>query len=323
MPTGSVPDGRLPSQGSIPDVLQPGVVRASVRDGSIADGRVSGGHRAHSTGVGAWVARLPAPLSSIPPVGWMVALAVVVLGGLGAVLMGVVSASGPEGADEVTASDGTTVPANPDAELALELARAKADGVEALEVLTKKHPKDTKILIELAKAHELGKDEVAAVAAIGRALAIDTDVRKNPKAGKLLWRAAIGKKARDAAFDLLEGPMLEAGADIIYDLVITPGLEQKVLTRAEKFLASKSFQSNSSPALNVVIGLRSAKQCAQMHGLLLRAKNVGDKRALKYLRRYENRMGCGRNGARDCFPCMRADDRLSEAIRAIEKREKG
>jgi hypothetical protein len=67
--------------------------------------------------------------------------------------------------------------------------------------------------------------------------------------------------------------------------------------------------------------LRDAKSCQQRHGLLLRAKNVGDARALEQLRRLEKTVRCGSDPKAECNACLLGDDRLKQAIAAIEKRQ--
>jgi hypothetical protein len=53
---------------------------------------------------------------------------------------------------------------------------------------------------------------------------------------------------------------------------------------------------------------------------LPRAKELGDERALGYLNMYRATAGCGRRQKDDCYPCLRGDSRLRDAIAAIELR---
>ncbi|HMR09044.1 MAG TPA: hypothetical protein PKA88_24860, partial [Polyangiaceae bacterium] len=91
---------------------------------------------------------------------------------------------------------------------------------------------------------------------------------------------------------------------------------------AKAWVASAEFQKASSPALNVLSALHSAKTCRQRYALLLRAKNVGDARVHKTLVEYrDKKTGCGRKGNDDCNPCMRDDDRLDVAIAELQQRK--
>jgi hypothetical protein len=111
-----------------------------------------------------------------------------------------------------------------------------------------------------------------------------------------------------------------AGAAVLYDL----GLDQKAAaalrTRAEQWVRSSSFEKIASPEVKVAAELRYAKSCSDRHSLLSQAREVGGKRALAFLKIMRVRSGCGRRNRDDCFPCMRKDEALGDAIAAIEKR---
>ena len=203
-----------------------------------------------------------------------------------------------------------------------QLAEARKGGVEGLDKLAQQFPKDTKVQLELIKAHTLKQDRLAAVAHVKKALELDPKLAQEEQIATTLWVAAQDKKSRDAAFEMLTGPMKERGADIVYDLATQKRVKPAVKKRADAWLQSKDFQKNSSPALNVAVALRSAKRCEQKLALAKRAKNVGDERALTHLRTYEARSGCGKRGRFDCHPCLRKDDTLKTAIAAIEQRSK-
>jgi hypothetical protein len=68
------------------------------------------------------------------------------------------------------------------------------------------------------------------------------------------------------------------------------------------------------------VALRYATTCPQRYALLPRAKELGDERALGYLNMYKATTGCGRRQKDDCYPCLRADSRLNDAIDAIKQR---
>ncbi len=285
-----------------------------------APGRAGGGG---SDLLESYRAALPPQLREMPtavlvgaPIGLLVLAALVVLLLVGAVAT---HAPGPTAsAADTPSSEPEIVPrtqAGPD-----EIADARRQGVEALEGLSKLYPEDTAVMLELSRAYVLKQRRSDAVSLIGKALALKPEIAKDPGAASTLWVAAQDDSSQDQAFALLQGPMKAKGADIIYDLVVTAGVRHKVVSRAEKWLASDEFQQNSSPALNIAVALRNAKSCGQRSGLLMRAKNAGDKRSLTYLHRFAQPTGCGRGGRGDCNPCLRKDDQLKRAIEAIEKR---
>ena len=336
LPSGSIPDpgpGSIPDTGgSIPDILSPGSLPGTTpvsAPASLAD--ASGPHSAaEPPGIPTWFEglrpALPGPLKKLPPMAFVAAAGFAVVAVV--FLVGVIAARALSSDPAPTPSGSAAVGAPPGAPVGsaaskAELDAAKSEGVKALDELAKKYPDDVALLLELAKAHELDRNVTDAVGAIGRVLSLDPSLSKDEWIASALWRASQSKDAGDAAFALLEGPMGEKGADIMYDLVITQGIRAEVVARAEAFLKSQEFQKRSSPALNVAVALKYAKSCEQRKGLLMRAKNQGDARALKFLRQLENKSGCGRRGQFDCWKCVRGDDRLKDAIEAIEKRRRG
>lgn len=266
---------------------------------------------------------LPPKLQELPKAVLIGVPAAVLVVGILIVLMlvGAVATHVPEPAASGSAAASNQPTVEPsDQATSEEVVSARKEGVEALEKLARSYPEDTGVMLELARAYALKERRSDAVDMIGKAIQKNPDTRKDPAVASTLWVAAQDDKSQDKAFALLEGPMGAKGADIIYDLVITDGVKHKVVSRSEKWLAGEQFQKNSSPALNIAVALRAAKSCRQRRGLLLRAKNVGDKRALPYLHRFASPTGCGRGGRGDCNPCLRKDDQLKQAIETIEKR---
>jgi len=203
-----------------------------------------------------------------------------------------------------------------------ELEGAKRSGAGALAELSGKYPRDPRPLVSLAKLEVLEKKHTDAVATLGRALEADASASKDPELASVLWTTAQAKDSSDATFALLEGAMGARGADMIHDLATTNGVRKDVKQRADRWLRSETFQKQSTPALNVLVALELADTCRQRHALLLRAKNTGDERTLALIRTYEKKTGCGKRGHDDCHDCLRTDERLSEAIAAIEARTK-
>ena len=87
-------------------------------------------------------------------------------------------------------------------------------------------------------------------------------------------------------------------------------------------LAKRSVREQASPAALVVLDLRAASGCEAKRAVLARAKEHGDARALPLLRPLTARSGCGFLAVKDCLPCLHQDAALTEAIGAIESRER-
>ncbi|HYQ43235.1 MAG TPA: protein kinase [Polyangiaceae bacterium] len=201
-----------------------------------------------------------------------------------------------------------------------ELQGAQKTGVVALEALGAKYPRDARLALELGRAALTEKDYVKAVGAVGRALSLDPTLAESKQVSSVLFQTAQVKAASDATFALLFGPMGSHGPDVAYDLAATEVVKLWVRTRADQGLRSPDFAKLTTPELSVAVALRFATTCQQRYALLSRAKEIGDERALGYLNLYRATTGCGRRQREDCYPCMRADSRLNEAIEAIKQR---
>jgi serine/threonine-protein kinase len=277
---------------------------------------------------------LPRPvqtaLRDVPAVGLLAGAAVACVGLLAAIVLVVVALTSSPSSPPSAARVSTPVPpagaAPVSATLAskpptAELEAARAKGAPGLEALAERYPKNLDLLLELVSAYDGQNDHARAVGAIGRALSLDPKLAEDAQISTALFKAAQAKASSDASFALLEGPMGSRGADIVYDLATTKGVRQNIKQRALSWLQTKEFDRASSASLNIAVALRQAQSCQQKHALLLRAKNVGDERSLSELKKLEARTGCGRRKRDDCYACLRKDDRLKQAITAIEGRK--
>ncbi len=202
-----------------------------------------------------------------------------------------------------------------------ELGDAVKSGIPALEALSTKYPQDARPVLELGRAEIAARDYVKAVGYVGRALNLDPTLADSKQVASILFQTAQVKGATDASFALLFGPMGKHGPDIAYDLAATEVVKPWVRARADQWLRTPDFNRLSSPELAVAVALRFAVGCQQKYGLLLRAKDAGDERALGYINQYKNTTGCGgRRHRDDCYACMRGDSRLKDTIDAINAR---
>jgi hypothetical protein len=152
---------------------------------------------------------------------------------------------------------------------------------------------------------------------------LDPELSRNAHVAAVLWVTAQNEDAREATFLLLEGPMGSKGAEIAYDLIVTPKVSAAVRKRSEQFVGSAQFEKAASPALRVAVKLRDARKCDDIHALLDDAIEHADDRSLPYLRRFQNTKSCKVRRRRvDCWPCLRADRKLIDAIEAAASRKR-
>lgn len=204
-----------------------------------------------------------------------------------------------------------------------EIEQAKKEGHAALEKLTERFPKDARVWLELAASSSAKGDHAAAVSAVGKALAADPKASDQALASDVLALAVRKRETMGAAFELLQGSMGAAGAAALYDLSIDPKVALTLRAKAEEWVRSEAFKKVADADVEIAGALRYAKSCSVRHELLPRAAEKGGRRVLDYLNLAKVPGGCGRNGSKDCFPCLRKDAALKDAISEIEKRLAG
>jgi len=162
-----------------------------------------------------------------------------------------------------------------------------------------------------------------AVTLVERALLRSPELRSDPRVGKILLRAANAEEdaTSKAAFGLLEGPMAESGAELLYELSQDRSAKDAARRRAQSWIRSKQFAKAAPLPLYTLVRLRSAKTCEDKHALLGLAQG-GGKPTLEYLKQLQARSTCAPDDLVNCYPCMRADTKLVDTIAELERRLK-
>jgi serine/threonine protein kinase len=274
-----------------------------------------------------WREGLPVPLDRVPVLGYLAAAFALVFGGflLVVVLLLVTWPRGKQDLPEPASSGSASL--QPDVAPAVaaassdELKAARRAGGAALRQLAEKYPRDARVLVALARVQRDAQEHAAAVETVKRALKLAPELRQNADVATVLWVTVQDPATRDAAFELLEGPMGSRGAEIAYDLIVTPKIGAAVRQRADEFVRSPRFEKVANPEIRIAVKLRDARQCDEIHALLDEAVRVGDSRSLPYLRRLQNTKTCKvRRRKVDCWPCLRGDGKLVAAIEAAASR---
>ena len=190
---------------------------------------------------------------------------------------------------------------------------------------------DTEAL-EARRAEELSKDEALTLAAARRQREVTRVALLRQKLARdpgLFKDAAIMTELRRAAEDPLTATdalsaMAEApgplSADLLYEMWTGTVARNSATELARSLVFSKEVRAKASPELAVALELRIAETCEQNHALLPRVIDKGDRRSLALLAKLSRRYGCGANKRQDCYPCLREDKAIDEAMTAVKKR---
>lgn len=125
--------------------------------------------------------------------------------------------------------------------------------------------------------------------------------------------------ARDALQAMAEIPT-SLGPDVLYATWAAKKKSDPSRQLAEELLETVAVRRKASAALLAALDARAAESCESARDALERAEKYGDRRVLSSLSRFRAKNGCGDDQSEDCFPCLRSDDVLKRATRAVVKR---
>jgi serine/threonine-protein kinase len=219
-------------------------------------------------------------------------------------------------------------PADPKLDDILAGAQAKIDkgdfatAIEELTPAEKKEPRRPEVHALLERAYTSVHNTHEAMREAALWLASDPSAAADMKLEEDVRNAALLHDAQDDAFAILESKMGMRGIDLLYDIAYGSSGRQypQAAARAKHSLEIDEVRRRASPALAVVLAFRETKTCEQKHALLGEARDKGDIRMFALLQPYEVPRGCGFFGRSDCYPCMRKDHDLADALQALQDR---
>jgi hypothetical protein len=186
--------------------------------------------------------------------------------------------------------------------------------------------------LEARRAEELTKSEalalsasrrqreVAKVAELRQKLTRDPGLFKDAATLAELRRAAEDPlTAADALAAMADAPG-PLSADLLYELWTGTVVRNSATELARSLVFSKEVRAKASPELAVALDLRIAETCEQDRALLPRVLEKGDRRSLALLAKLARRFGCGPSKRQDCYPCLRDDKLVDDAMTAVKKR---
>jgi eukaryotic-like serine/threonine-protein kinase len=247
---------------------------------------------------------------------WLLGAAVGAVFMGGALTLGVLRASGGGGGAASHAPQ-------PAPELGAVIAKAEEGDRPAIDALLARPEKGRTAgeWMAIGKGHSRLAEDQLAVEAFQHAVTLDPELVHDKAMLHAVRRAADDDAAQKLAFELAAGPLGAEGADLLFDVWASTSEKTQTTALAKALLDKDDVRSHASDSLRVALELRRATRCEDVKRLLPSAKENGDERVLRRLTQLASRKGCGFLGLSDCFPCLRQDDELSDAQKAVQLRK--
>jgi hypothetical protein len=115
----------------------------------------------------------------------------------------------------------------------------------------------------------------------------------------------------------LPGPY---GPDLIYSVWENAPGGNPAASLARGLLHTPDQRGKASPALQAALDLSDGTSCEDYRRALPKVLAQGDERSLSLMVALTHTNGCGDDREQDCYPCLRADGTLSDAIEAVKQR---
>ena len=110
------------------------------------------------------------------------------------------------------------------------------------------------------------------------------------------------------------------GPDLLYRVTRKYRRQDEVVRLANMLLGTLEVSERASPALSVILEAGKTESCEDARALLEEAQTNADRRAVRHLAKFASRVGCGVNGTKDCYPCLRSDRLIVSSLRDAQGR---
>lgn len=198
-------------------------------------------------------------------------------------------------------------------------ARGREDALRALERRPAAHRTSAE-WVALGRGRMVVGQIGAALEAYREALREDSSLARDRVLLEHVRRAARREGTAEDALRLAAYRLGPGGADLLYDVWVATREKTPTTQLARQLVYSSDVRANASPALEVALDLREARRCEDFRQLLPRVTLHGDLRSGRILRPLLEEQGCGPGGKQDCYPCLRHDSALEDALAAAERR---
>lgn len=225
----------------------------------------------------------------------------------------------------VTSSSGSAQPAEEKSREVSPLVARAMEGdpvaVAKLEAEVEKDP-DAISYAAIGRGRVKLGDFVRGVEALKKAVKEDSDLAQDHDILAAVRRAADNEGTQKDVMEFAATSLGEGGVDVLFDIWASTTERTQTTVLAKGYLDRDEVRGRASRALKIALDLRKGGlRCEEAKRLVNTAKEIGDERAFRPLNQLNARKGCGFLSLSDCYPCLRGDDTLGEALKATQGRK--
>ncbi len=112
----------------------------------------------------------------------------------------------------------------------------------------------------------------------------------------------------------------QRGVNVLFSTWADTARRTKASALAERYLKQDKVLEKATREVKLALALREDSDCERTRQLLKSAYEYGDSRSLHPMAKLRAVKGCGPHRNDDCYPCLRGDTLLEDAIAAAAKR---
>jgi serine/threonine-protein kinase len=176
--------------------------------------------------------------------------------------------------------------------------------------------------LALARATSQMGEYKESVLAYQAVLSLKASMRDDAQLLRDLSTAAKDPDSFSLVVNLCATRLKQRGVDLLWLLWQDFRRDPERADQAELLLKKLTVLSRrASKQLRSAIELETGSSCSKLEKAVARATKYSDERAVERLEALTKRDGCGPGGAHDCYPCLRRDDSLDNALEHAKSRK--
>ncbi len=180
--------------------------------------------------------------------------------------------------------------------------------------------RDKEVWLVLGQGYMKTQQTEQALDIYTQAIAHKPELRDNEQIAEHVRLATKDAATAVKAVTVAAESLGERGVNILFSTWADTARRTNATALAERYLKQDDVLSKASTAVKLALEVREVEGCDQVRKLLASVRDEGDTRTLRPLAKMRATKGCGDHQRDDCWPCLREDNLLEDAIAAAAKR---